>query len=97
MSINEIRDGMESLLTERMNNVRRVERREGEAGGSNKEFQELFDFARREKEEKQDERKPVNAQAPAPLARSRMLTPEEIEDVKKRKDLAPGQLIDVEA
>jgi hypothetical protein len=97
MSINRIDDGMESLLTERMARIRRVERREGEAGGASREFQQLFEFARRDKDEteKNEAKKPEPVEAPPPLPKA--LTLEQIENSRKRNELAPGQLIDIKA
>ena len=101
MGVNEIRDGLDSLLTERLANIRRVQRREGEAsGGGGREFQQLFEFASRENngDEKNKEEKPTQvASPPPPVARARALTPEEIEEAKKSKEPTPGLLIDVEA
>ncbi|HDS29486.1 MAG TPA: hypothetical protein ENN67_00440 [Firmicutes bacterium] len=102
MGINEIRDGRESLLTERLENLRRVQRREGEAGGGGREFQQLFEFAekeKREEERKSETSKPEpskNETPPPPMTPPRAITPEEIEKVKKRNELTPGQLIDLE-
>ena len=101
MGINEIRDGLDSLLTERLANVRRVQRREGEAsGGGGREFQQLFEFASSKDnngDEKNKEKTRQAASPPPPVARARALTPDEIEEAKKSKVLDPGQLIDVEA
>jgi hypothetical protein len=99
MGVNEIRDGMDSLLTERLNNVRRVERRQGEAGNASREFQQLFEFAQREKEEAEQKRAKATPEnpAPTPVAPPRAVTPEEVEALRKRNQLTPGQLIDIEA
>jgi len=99
MGINEIRDGMDTLLTERLANIRRVERREGEAGGSSREFQQLFEFARKEQNEEGEDKEKRAVQPPPPplAARTRIPTPEEIEEARKRNELVPGQLIDIEA
>jgi len=96
MGINEIRDARESLLTERLRNARRVERREGESSGSGREFQQLFEFARRTGEtpnQKETETEPIKESPQPPL---RVLTPEEIESMRKRDEIVPGQLIDIE-
>jgi hypothetical protein len=99
MGVREINDGRDSLLTQRLENLRKVERREGEAGGQQK-FQQVFEFADREEseEKKEETSKPEPTQAtllPAPPLR--VITPEEIEKVQKRNELKPGQLIDLEA
>ena len=96
MGVNEIRD-MDSLLTERLANVRRVQRREGEAGGSNKGFQQVFEFAKHgEEEEHKEENAAAHSPEPPPPA-PRALSPEDIEKARKRHELDPGQIIDVEA
>ena len=99
MGVREIHDGRDSLLTQRLENLRKVERREGEAGGQQK-FQQVFEFADREEseEKKEETSKPEPTQATLPLAPPlRVVTPEEIEKVQKRNELKPGQLIDLEA
>jgi hypothetical protein len=104
MGVREINDGRDSLLTQRLENLRKVQRREGEAGGSQR-FQQVFEFAeskdREEKEEKGRNQTKAEtgktAEAPHPVAPLRVLTEEEIEKVKKRNELKPGQLIDLEA
>jgi len=95
MGVNEIHDGRDTLLTQRMENIRKVQKREGEAGGG-QQFQQLFEFAEnKEREENGDKEK--QAEAPMPAAPPRVITPEDIEKVKKRNELSPGQIIDVEA
>jgi hypothetical protein len=103
MGINEIRDGHESLLTERLENLRRVQRREGEAGGGGREFQQLFEFAENKNEEENKKAEaekaaePENeAPPPPPMTPPRAITPEDIEKAMKRNELTPGQLIDLE-
>jgi len=98
MGIQEINDGRDSLLTQRLEKLRKVQRREGEAG-SGQRFQQFFEFV--EGEEKENEQKnaapEVKDAAPPPKVPNRAVTPDEIEKVRKRNELKPGQLIDVEA
>jgi hypothetical protein len=105
MGINEIHDGRDSLLTQRLESLRKVQKREGEAGGGQR-FQQIFEFAEsneeREKEKDKEQEKNnaapvVSEAAPPPVIPNRALTAEEIEKVRKRNELKPGQLIDVEA
>lgn len=97
MGVNEIRDGRESLLTERMENIRRVQRREGEAGGG-RQFQQLFEFAEREEgTEEEAPATPPPEPPPLPPPPPRAMSPEEVEEAKKRNDTGPGLFIDVEA
>lgn len=99
MGVNEIHDGRDSLLTQRLENLKRIERREGEAGGGSREFQQVFEFAsdsdsRENREESKSAEK--KSEAPMPPAPPRAITQEEIEKVKKRNVLKPGQIIDIE-
>ncbi len=99
MGVREIHDGRDSLLTQRLENLRKVERREGEAGGQQK-FQQVFEFADREESEEKKEETPKSEPTQATLPPApplRVVTQEEIEKVKKRNELKPGQLIDLEA
>ncbi len=98
MGINEINDGRESLLTERLENLRRVQRREGQSGGGGGQFQQLFEFAENENHEEAENKTEPGKSAPLPVAApNRAITEEDIERVKKRNETTPGQLIDVEA
>jgi len=100
MGINEIHDGRDTLLTVRMENLRKVQKREGEASGGGREFyQQVFEFAEHEnKEEEKDHKDKVEVTPPPPPASiPRAITQEDIDAVKKRNELKPGQLIDVEA
>jgi len=99
MGVHEIHDGRDSLLTQRLENLRKVQRREGEAGGQQK-FQQVFEFAEREEHEdrREEPKKPAPTQAATPPAPPlRVVTQEDIERAKKRNELKPGQLIDLEA
>jgi len=98
MGVNEVNDGRETLLTVRMENLRKIQRREGEAGGGGRQFQQVFEFAEREdKDETKEKTDTVETSAPLPLVSiPRAITKEEIEKVKKRNELSPGQIIDLE-
>ena len=109
MGVNEINDGRDSLLTERMENIRRVQRREGHAGGGGREFQQMFEFAEGEHREEGDNREHGDsrehgdnrererAAPPLPVAPPRAVTKEDVEKAKSRDQLTLGQFIDVEA
>ncbi|HEX9746385.1 MAG TPA: hypothetical protein VGB30_13245 [bacterium] len=104
MGINEINDiNRESLLTDRLERLRRTKRSENEdQGGKNQPFQEMFEFSNQE--ELDDDKKrplanlPLNENPPPPATPPRVLSKAEIEEVlKKKTDIAPGELIDIEA
>ena len=99
MGVNEIPDHRDSLLTLRMENLRKVQPREGEAGGGGQKFQQVFKFADGEdKEESKEKTDRHETSSPPPVASvPRAITTEEIDKVKKRNELTPGQLIDFEA
>lgn len=98
MGIREIRDGLESLLPERIANLRRVQRREGEAGGSSREFQQLFEFASKDNDDNQEEQaKSSKEQKSYSTAPPRALIRSENDQARKRDEMEPGQLIDIEA
>jgi len=107
MGINEIRDNMETLLTERMERMRRVEKREGQAGGGRggSGFQEVFEFVEKEqseeekKEAKHDKDELITTSVPENTGTElppRVIRAEDIENAKKRDEVSPGQIIDIE-
>ena len=98
MGVNEIPDKRDSLLTLRMENLRKVQRREGEAGGGGQKFQQVFKFADGEDTDESKEKADRHeSSSPPPVASvPRVITTEDINKVKKRNELTPGQLIDLE-
>jgi len=103
MGINEIKDVRESLLTERLERLRRVKRGENEEqGGGGREFiQQLFEFSENEEEEGRKEKSrdvyDSGANPPEPYAPPRAITGKEVEEVlKKTTTDKPGQIIDIE-
>ncbi len=105
MGINEISDSRESLLTERLENLRKVQRREGEAGGGGGQFQQVFEFTEKEKDQEEEEKNGKKKAAPPPKpppppplpGPPRAISPEDVEKARKRNELTPGQFIDLEA
>ncbi len=98
MGVRDIHDGRDSLLTTRLENLRRVERREGEAGGGGGSFQQVFEFTEQNEEnEKREPEKETPERTLELAAPPRAITPEQIDKVKKRNELKPGQILDIEA
>lgn len=96
MGVNEINDQRETLTTQRLENLRKVQRREGEdGGGGGREFQQLLDYGEKEEKEGRKDNIPDKDQAGKAATQPRAVGRND-QPVNKRDKLSPGALIDVE-
>jgi len=105
MGVNEIHDGRQSLLTQRLENLRRVKKQEGNPDGGGRNFQQVFEFNEQNEDEKDKEKEKAKESDRAEITKDsekspppppRALSPVSIAN-SKRDEAEPGQIIDLEA
>lgn len=104
MGINDINEVKLSLLTQRLERYKRVERREGEddSGKNSHAFEEILNRQTEEKKEEEGEKQaneyPKAVAPPTLVSQARSVLEQDREEKPKKIDLdQPGILIDVEA